>query len=170
MHGVYKNLCTLCILSDVTSVMKHISNELKELIEFYSSPLHAIDEEKLSFKSSPVKWSKKEILGHLIDSALSNSRRFIVAQYEDNPHIVYAQEYWVQASGYQQYEGAALIQLWVLINKHICRILENIPGHLSGRTCMTQDLHTIEWLAEDYVRHLKHHMHVILDVEAMTYP
>ena len=149
--------------------MKHIAKQLEELVNEYTPLMKAIDPDSLAHKPAPNKWSKKEIIGHLIDSALTNSRRFIVAQYEESPHIVYAQDSWVAASAYQQYDKEDLVELWALLNKHICHILRNTPEHLWSRTCMTQELHTIEWLAEDYVKHLKHHMHVVFDREPYTY-
>jgi hypothetical protein len=149
--------------------MKHTAKELEALVNEYTPLMQAISEKDLAAKPAPNKWSKKEIIGHLIDSALTNSRRFIVAQYEENPKIVYAQDIWVKTSAYQSYDPNDLIQLWALINKHICHILENTPAHLWNRTCMTEEPHTIEWLAEDYIRHLKHHMHVVLDLEPYTY-
>jgi hypothetical protein len=74
--------------------MKPIAEELNTIINKYRSSFQSIDEDEFNFKPSPVKWSKKEILGHLIDSAQNNIRRFIVAQYEDKPKIVYNQDKW----------------------------------------------------------------------------
>ena len=150
--------------------MKNTIAELEQLIKEYVPLMKNISEEAMLVKPASGKWSKKEIIGHLIDSALTNSRRFIVAQYEEAPKIVYAQVEWVIASAYQSYDTGELIQLWALLNKHICHILENTPEHLWQRTCMTQQLHTLEWLAADYVKHLKHHMHVVLDREPVAYP
>ena len=62
--------------------------------------------------------AKKKILGRLIDSAQTNIRRFIVARYEEKPFIKYAQDEWVAAANYQQYDTGDLIQLWVLLNRH----------------------------------------------------
>jgi hypothetical protein len=150
--------------------MKQTVKELEQLVNEYVPLLKNISEDILLVKPAPDKWSKKEIIGHLIDSALTNARRFIVAQYEEAPKIVYAQVEWVIASAYQSYDTEELIQLWASLNKHICHILENTPEHLWQRTCMTQELHTIEWLAADYVKHLKHHMHVVLDRDPVAYP
>jgi len=150
--------------------MKQTAKELETLVNEYVPLMKNICEDALFFKPAPDKWSKKEIIGHLIDSALSNSRRFIVAQYEEAPKIVYPQVEWVVASAYQSYNTDELIHLWALLNKHICHILENTPEHLWQRTCMTEQLHTIEWVAADYVKHLKHHMHAVLDMEPVAYP
>ena len=150
--------------------MEKTINELEGIIEKYQQLLWQLTEETLSAKPNPAKWSRKEIIGHLVDSALNNARRFVVAQYEEAPHIVYAQDTWVKASGYQQYDSKELIQLWVLINKHICSILAATPQEMYNRTCLTQQVHTIEWLAADYNKHLLHHLHAVLDLEPIPYP
>lgn len=150
--------------------MKETISQLQDIIAQYEPMLLQLKEEQLTAKPNPAKWSKKEIIGHLIDSALSNARRFVVAQYEDAPHIVYVQDTWVKASGYQNYDAADLISLWRLLNKHIVSILSNMNPELYSRTCVTGEPHTIEWLAADYNKHLLHHMHVILDLEPVVYP
>jgi hypothetical protein len=32
-----------------------------------------------------------------------------------------------------------------------------------------QELRSLKWLAEDYIKHLLHHLHHILEMEAMEY-
>lgn len=132
--------------------------------------LKGIDEEKSSFKPSPDKWSKKELIGHLIDSAQNNIRRFIVAQYEETPTIVYNQDNWVRINNYQSYSLSDLIQLWYLLNQQICTILNHSSAEMLQRKSQTESLHTIEWLANDYIRHMKHHLHQILDLNPVAYP
>lgn len=121
----------------------------------------------LETKTSPEKWSKKEVLGHLIDSTQSNIRRMVVGQYEENAHIVYRQNEWVKAADYQHYDTKELLQLWVLLNKHFARVLLNLPienyqtiTNWSNATTpmLGQDLVTLEFVAKDYVRHLDHHL------------
>lgn len=143
---------------------------LKKIIDQYAPELRSVPESEMSFKPSPVKWSKKEITGHLIDSAQNNIRRFIVAQYENEPHIVYDQDKWVTICNYQHYSLPDLIDLWYLLNKQICHILENTNVEMAQRKSQTQELHTIEWLAKDYIKHLLHHLHQILNLEPVAYP
>jgi DinB superfamily len=150
--------------------MKGTIEQLEKIITDYTPLLKKLSEEALTAKPNPAKWSKKEIIGHLIDSALTNARRFVVAQYEEQPKIIYAQNEWVTASGYQNYSTGDLINLWVLINKHICSILSTMQPEMYSRICITAEPHTIEWLAADYNKHLLHHMHVVLDMEAVVYP
>lgn len=55
-----------------------------------------------------------------------------------------------------------VIQLWRLMNLRICAVLENIPEANYSRQCDTGSMRTLSWLAEDYVKHLKHHLNQII--------
>jgi hypothetical protein len=150
--------------------MRTIASDLKNIIDQYISTLRALRDQEIKYKPSPTKWSRKEILGHMVDSAQNNIRRFIVAQYEESPKIIYNQDKWVAISHYQQYESADLINLWYLLNKHIVVILENMPDEMKQRESQTEALHTLEWLAQDYIKHLKHHLHQVLELGKIAYP
>jgi hypothetical protein len=149
--------------------MKSIADELEKIIDDSTPSLKEITGEQFSLKESPGKWSKKEILGHLIDSAQNNIRRFVVAQYEETPKITYNQDKWVAISDYQLYKTDNLINLWILLNKHVCQILRNISPEMAQRESETEAVHTIEWLAQDYNKHLLHHLHQVLDLEPIPY-
>ncbi|HET9825329.1 MAG TPA: DinB family protein [Chitinophagaceae bacterium] len=150
--------------------MESIVLKLNTILDQYLPPLRLIPAEKFNFKPSPVKWSKKEILGHLIDSAQNNIRRFILAQYEEQPNVVYNQDKWVSISNYQDYNLPDLISLWHLLNKHIGHILQYITPEMAARRIQTEELHNVQWLAEDYIRHMLHHLHQILELEPIAYP
>ncbi len=117
-------------------------------------------------KPSADKWSKKEILGHLIDSANNNLNRFIRCTYEQNFKLVYAQNEWVSVQHYRDAKVDDLLTLWRLLNKQISRVLSNYPDSIWQNTCDTGKgevtLHTVEYLATDYVKHMKHHLQQIL--------
>jgi len=151
-------------------MMESTISQLEQILEKYSPGLSRIKEHEFTAKPLPHKWSKKEILGHLIDSAQTNIRRFIVAQYEEGPFIKYAQDHWVDAVNYQNYNSKDLIALWVLLNKHIGIVLKNMSPEIAARLCNTGELHTLEWLAADYNKHLLHHLHQVLDREPVAYP
>lgn len=150
--------------------MQTTATELEQVINKYIGDLQAVSEADMSFKPSPTKWSKREILGHLIDSAQSNIRRFVAGQYEDVPRITYDQDKWVAITNYQQYPLADIIELWYLINKHIVAILKNTSTENAQRQVQTEKLNTIEWLAKDYIKHLLHHLHQVLSMEPIPYP
>ena len=150
--------------------MKTIATELETIIDRYLPVLQNLSEDDCSYKPSISKWSKKEVLGHMIDSAQNNIRRFIAGQYEEVPFIVYNQDKWVAIAGYHHYDLSQLINLWHLLNRHICHILRNMPYEMALRKCQTEDLHTLEWLAQDYIKHLLHHLHQVLNMEPVNYP
>ena len=100
--------------------------QLEELISVHAVPLRDMDEHKSAIRPAPGKWSKKEELGHLIDSAHNNLRRFIVAQLEDVPHIVYAQDDWVRLNDYNSQPVIQLSRLWLLLNQQIVQVLSRI--------------------------------------------
>lgn len=149
--------------------MKESIEQLSQIIVNYKPKLVGIDASSFAAKPLPHKWSKKEILGHLADSAQTNIRRFVIGQYEEEPHIVYNQDQWVRISNYQYYNDKDLIELWALLNKHICIILSNTSDENAKFLVKTQALHSIEWLAADYNKHLLHHLHHLLELEAIAY-
>jgi hypothetical protein len=147
--------------------MKDVTLELSSLLAEYSSKFQAIPDSEFSNKPIPHKWSKKEVVGHLIDSAQNNLRRFIVGQYEAQPpNIVYDQDFWVNANGYQGMKKEEVIALWRLINKRICAVLNAMPesnySNQSNTGKTEVQLHSLQWLAEDYVKHMKHHLNQVI--------
>jgi hypothetical protein len=116
-------------------------------------------------KPAPGKWSNKEIIGHLCDSAMINLQRFVRCTYEENFKLVYEQDEWVAAQHYQQMDIENLLELWRLLNLQIVRVLEKYPTDRWHVQCDSKKkeigLHTVEWLAQDYVVHLQHHLNQI---------
>jgi len=147
--------------------MKNVTDELQQITAEYAARISGITEKEFSAKPLPNKWSKKEVVGHLIDSAQNNLRRFICGQYESlPPHITYEQDFWVAANGYGQTSSEDVIQLWLLINKRICDVLNSMPKSNYEKVCNTgndsEQLRSLQWLAEDYVKHLKHHLNQVI--------
>ncbi|MGH1519127.1 DinB family protein [Chryseobacterium sp. JK1] len=138
---------------------------LKNIIDKELQRFQNIPEEEWSQKSSSEKWSKKEIIGHLCDSAFTNIRRFVVTQYKENENIVYDQNEWVKAQNYQNVPTNDLIDLWKLLNYQLIHVVENIPDEALQRTCDTTKtetrVFTLEFLINDYVDHLQHHLKAI---------
>jgi len=143
--------------------MQDAIHELRQITADFSALLKGIAESDFSNKPLPDKWSKKEIIGHLIDSAQNNLRRFICAQYESTPpKIVYQQNFWVSACQYQHMPSQNVIELWVLINQQIISVLLSMPSEKYSAQCETSELRTLEWLAVDYIRHMKHHLNQVI--------
>ena len=136
-----------------------IDNLIDAINDFLKIDQAAIDWET---RPSANKWSKKEIIGHLIDSAQVNLQRFIRCTYEENFKLVYSQDEWVAASHYRDAEVKEVLDLWILLNRQIIRVLSDYPDARDDIRCDTGkneiSLHTVKWLAVDYVVHLKHHL------------
>jgi len=133
---------------------------LQEIVDTIPQKLRSFTEAEFSAKPDPEKWSKKEIIGHLIDSATNNHHRFVRAQFEDKPTILYDQLNWNHHSNYQQMDGHHLISFWEMYNRHLIHLVERIPQNMLEKECrMSDDLdYSIAWLFDDYVRHLEHHL------------
>ena len=122
--------------------------------------LSAITEEAAARKPSPAKWSKKEILGHLIDSAANNHQRFVRLQLERELSLPgYEQDGWVRVNRYQQMPWAEIIALWSAYNRHLARVIESMEGESLSHVWHSPNGDvTLEFIAFDYVVHLKHHL------------
>lgn len=116
-------------------------------------------------KAAPGKWSNKEIMGHLCDSAMINLQRFLRCTYEENFKLTYAQEELVKANRYQDMDVEPLLELWRLLNLQIARVLTLYPADRWQVKCDNSktevQLHTVEFLANDYVEHLQHHLNQV---------
>lgn len=143
---------------------QQIADRLRWVCQHAAVALNNISEEDFSVKPLPEKWSKKEILGHLIDSAANNHQRFIRIQYEDQPVIGYDQNKWVAYSRYQEMDKSSLIQFWKLYNEHLAALILQIDPddwQRLGKSNADRELTTLHWYADDYVTHLEHHLKAI---------
>ena len=113
------------------------------------------------------KWSPQEEIGHLIDSAVNNYTRIMRAQREDNPALPgYEQDAWVERQDYQGRDWTELIALWAAMNRHLLHAAQRVPAAALARRCSVGNTGmTLEFLIEDYVDHVVHHLqHVGVDV------
>jgi hypothetical protein len=109
-------------------------------------------------RPAPGKWCAREILGHLIDSATNNHRRFVLAQIGTHAVEPYAQDEWVERQHYHDAEWHDLVTLWRAYNLHLAHVIEAMPEDALSTPVPP---HTLGFIAEDYVRHLRHHLQQI---------
>lgn len=144
-------------------------NRLSYIIHEAPKLLMGIGEKKMLLKPSIDKWSKKEILGHLIDSATNNHQRFVRAQFEMNPEIVYDQNLWNKFNFYQEIDSIQIINFWTIYNKQILEIIKRIsPENLKKQVKINDNLLPIDFLIVDYVEHLEHHLKQLIDYKITT--
>ena len=138
--------------------------ELNKTIETVTPWLKQLSKEDASVQPAPGKWSKKEILGHLMDSACNNHQRFVRAALQGQLTFPgYDQEKLVVLQRYQDLDWAFLIELWTTYNKFLVHVLRNLPASAHQVTCHIAEFKpaTLAWIAEDYVAHMKHHLNQI---------
>ncbi|MBV8551681.1 MAG: DinB family protein [Acidobacteriaceae bacterium] len=119
-------------------------------------------------------WSRKQELGHLIDSATNNRVRFVVAALSRNyTGPTYDANGWVELGGYTDANWSDLVELWVRLNEALARVVERIPNDKLWTPCVVggADPVSLEFLIDDYVLHMQHHLDHILGSERQTaYP
>ena len=123
--------------------------------------LREFDESTAALKPNPEAWSKKELIGHLIDSASNNHQRFVRLQLADDLRLPkYEQEGWVRVQGYQTTDWISLVSLWRAYNLHLARLIRDANPDALQHTCKLGDGErvTLQFLMEDYVVHLEHHL------------
>ena len=70
----------------------------EDILHTLPQRLIEIPEAAATYKPDPDRWSKKEILGHLIDSASNNHQRFVRAQFTARLEFPeYEQKSWVKS-------------------------------------------------------------------------
>src|SRR5688572_21533921 len=126
---------------------------LRFLCERIPPLLEQIDPAEFSHKPSPEKWSKKQIIGHLIDSAANNHQRFVRGQFEEMPQISYDQDKWNAHSYHQEIDGQQIIEFWWIYNIQLAEIVSRIPEDKLQRKVKSdgEKVMTIQALFDDYI-------------------
>jgi hypothetical protein len=156
--------------------MQEFLEDFRQTISGAFAQLQKISAEESQVPRAEGKWSPKEIIGHLIDSASNNHQRFVRAQFTDDLVFAgYEQEGWVRVQNYQGEEWADLVQLWRLYNQHLVHLISLVPEETRMKLRYKHNLHelasdslkedepvTLDWFMRDYVEHLKKHLKQIL--------
>jgi DinB superfamily len=144
--------------------VQHVAQRLLNLCDIIPGHIRQIAEADFTVKPAPGKWSKKEILGHLVDSAANNHQRFVRGRVENVPTIAYDGDAWVSAQQYQQQDRQLILLLWETYNRHLAAIITVTPEDDLLRCCKYGDgtVLPLQFLIEDYLHHMEHHLKQIL--------
>ena len=152
--------------------------DLSSTIDRAVPALVTLGDERSRTHPAPGKWSPREVIGHLIDSASNNHQRFVRAQLQDDLVFPgYDQAEWVRLQRYEESPWNELVALWAGFNRHIARVMAAAPDdqlmrprqrhnldELAWVTVPSDQPATLEYFMRDYVGHLRHHLRQVLDV------
>jgi len=156
--------------------IEHFLSGFRQTIETAALRLRDIPEGQSRVSKTEDKWSPKEIIGHLIDSASNNHHRFVRAQLGSELVFQgYEQAEWVKKQRYNEEPWDQLIQLWKHYNLHLAHLISVIPeqtlrqsrpqhnlDRIAFETIDKEQSATLEYFVRDYVAHLRHHLAQIL--------
>jgi len=142
---------------------------LRTLIEEVPPKLSKLAQSQVELKPSSSRWSPKEELGHLLDSAANNHQRIVRAQLEDEPKMPgYDGNAWVELHKYQHRDWKEMIDIWRALNRQLLAAAEAVPESAWSRTCTIADSLplTLKFVFEDYIDHMVHHLqHIGIEVD-----
>ena len=144
--------------------MKSVANDLQSFLKL-ADRLRQIDAATASKRPAPGKWSKKEILGHLIDSAANNHQRFVRLQLTPRIDLPgYDGDEWVRVQRYQDQSWHEIIELWQAYNAQLSSIIRHVNPEALRHVWHTPDGTDLdlEFIMRDYVVHLRHHLDQIV--------
>jgi DinB superfamily len=142
--------------------------KLEQIVAKAPSLLMAISPAEVTRQAAAGKWSKKQELGHLVDSACNNHQRIVRAQVEEEPSLAgYDGDLWVALHNYQATDWSEIIECWRVMNQQLIRAASMISPRNANRklTVGGGNPITLGFLVDDYVDHLLHHLrHIGVEV------
>src|ERR1700728_2406399 len=140
-----------------TSTAQQFKDEISHLRE----PLEAVDSELGNVPWRQDGWTRKQIVGHLLDSAANNRQRFVRAAIDGQyAGPKYAQSAWVDLHGYAHQTWTTLLSWWEAEHEILMAVVDHIPEDKLDVRCVVGDDPpvSLRFLIEDYVVHQRWHL------------
>ncbi len=133
--------------------------EYETIVNRFHAEMEQVPERFTGVRPAADKWSLKDIVGHLIDSACNNHQRFIRLQHGKILELPgYDQEKWVASSVYTEYDWHNLLTLWYSYNELIVHLIRHVDkSSLSNSWNHEGELLPLEHLIPDYFKHMQWH-------------
>ena len=130
------------------------------LVEKLEGMLLGVDKEITHIRPASDKWSLKEIIGHLIDSASNNHQRFVRLQLGDLQGFPnYDKDLWIAAQKYNAMDWKDITALWSSYNHILLKVIEHMDTNAIGNVWLLDDKElSLEFIVNDYYRHLEWHI------------
>jgi len=144
--------------------MKELSDELVRVVKSAETSLLQVSEAETSKPVLSGGWSRKQVLGHLIDSASNNHQRFVRAALQTSLEFPrYEQDGFVRVQAVEEANWTLLVSLWADYNRYLAHVIAHLPASKLQTLCRigSNEPVTLEFLAEDYLKHLLHHLRQI---------
>jgi hypothetical protein len=141
--------------------MNEISGELLSVIDFAEPRLRSVVACETTKPILPGGWSRKQVIGHLIDSASNNHQRFVRAALQPSLEFPpYDQASNVRVQAVQDADWALLLDLWSAYNRYLAHVIGHLPASKLETPCRigADAPVTLRFLATDYLAHLLHHL------------
>jgi DinB superfamily len=141
--------------------MRELSEKLLSLVEAAEPRLRQISERGSIQPILPGGWSRKQVVGHLIDSTSNNHQRFVRAVLQTSLDFPsYDPSGSVRVQAVQGADWKLLVSLWAAYNRYLAHVIAQLPASKSKTACRigSSGAVTLEFLVTDYLTHLVHHL------------
>jgi hypothetical protein len=152
--------------------LQKMPQQLSYLVNRATTIFNAYEKDQWLGSRGDGKWTRLEILGHLIDSAANNHQRFVRAL--AHPSLTwpgYDQVAHVAVQRYQSASPSVCVALWSAYNLHLSHVIQDIGYEKSNTICSIDQAPamTLSDLVLDYVAHLEHHLKQLIDPPSLEY-
>ncbi len=141
--------------------MRELSEKLERVVESARIILRQVSEAESNKPVLKGGWSRKQVLGHLIDSASNNHQRIVRAALQGSLEFPgYDQDGFVRVQAVESVLWPILVALWSSYNLYLAHVIAHLPADKLEAPCQIgeDDPVTLRFLAEDYLTHLLHHL------------